>query len=151
MAECSHVETIEADFNDHADIVDELSTLPGKYSPSNGGAVFLAYNKGEDPSEEPGEPLFFGCAALRAFDAPYTCEIKRLYIKPNHRRLGAGRMLLERVIEQAKRLGYKEMLLDTLPSMTAARKMYVEYGFEECEKYYDSPIEGTVFMKLKLT
>jgi ribosomal protein S18 acetylase RimI-like enzyme len=135
---------------------DELLSLPGKYASSNGGALFLAYdtNTSTDSTlnQSTGEKVAqaLGCVALRAFNAPISCELKRLYTTPEARRRGAGRKLLEAVISRAKELGYKEMLLDTLSSMTAARKMYADYGFEECEKYYDTTLEGTVFMKLKL-
>jgi len=134
----------------------ELCSLPGKYSTENGGALYLARISSSplttaSTSEEASTTSeVIGCAALRAFNASHICELKRLYIAPRSRGLGAGRKLLECVIARAKDLGYKEMLLDTLPSMVEARKMYEKYGFEECEKYYDSPIEGTKFMRLKL-
>ncbi|KAF2792064.1 acetyltransferase [Melanomma pulvis-pyrius CBS 109.77] len=131
----------------------ELSSLPGKYAYSMGGTIFLSHKSSPEAGAEATvlqDPEIIGCAALRAFDTPRSCELKRLYITPESRRLGAGRKLFESAIAKAKTMGYAEMLLDTLPTMTAARKMYEKYGFEECEKYYDSPIEGTVFMKLKL-
>lgn len=133
-----------------------MSSLPGKYASSNGGALFVAYDVDasiDAPVKQDAEDrigMVLGCAALRAFNAPESCELKRLYTVPEARRRGAGRRLLEAVIRRAKELGYKEMLLDTLSSMSAARKMYAEYGFEECEKYYDTTLEGTVFMRLKL-
>jgi ribosomal protein S18 acetylase RimI-like enzyme len=131
----------------------ELASLPGKYSPENGGALYLAStpssNAISDPSKSNREIV--GCACLRAFAAPNICELKRLYITPESRGLGAGRKLLEQTINRAKELGYKEMLLDTLPSMVAARAMYKRFAFEIVDKYYDSPIEGTVFMRLRLT
>jgi len=131
----------------------EVQSLPGKYASSDGGALFLAVKTDitstpASPTQRPSEVI--GCVALRAFNAPQSCELKRLYITPDNRRFGAGRKLLERVIEEAKKVGYEEMLLDTLENMTAARKMYREYGFEECEKYYQTPVEGTAFMRLKL-
>jgi GNAT superfamily N-acetyltransferase len=135
---------------------EELSSLPGKYSAMSKGVIFLAYNADtfidsflrQATGEKQGQVL--GCAALRAFNTPNSCELKRLYTIPEARGQGTGRRLLEAVIQKAKDLGYTEMLLDTLSSMTAARKMYADYGFEECEKYYDTTIEGTAFMRLKL-
>ncbi|KAF2472866.1 acyl-CoA N-acyltransferase [Lindgomyces ingoldianus] len=129
----------------------ELSSLPGKYTPDNGGVLLIARVISVDSSSEVStaqEPI--GCVALRPFSPPHTCELKRLYIVPEVRGLGAGRKLLEAVLERAKTMGYKEMVLDTLPSMVPARKMYKAFGFEEVEKYYDNPIEGTSFMRLKL-
>lgn len=131
----------------------ELSSLPGKYASSMGGTIFLSHKSFLETGAAATvlqDLEVIGCAALRAFNAPHSCELKRLYITPESRRLGSGRKLLESAIAKAKQMGYAEMLLDTLPRMTAARKMYADYGFEEREKYYDSPIEGAVFMKLKL-
>jgi ribosomal protein S18 acetylase RimI-like enzyme len=124
----------------------ELASLPGKYATATGGELLLA---SISTSSSPPAATIIGCAALRAF-APYTCEIKRLYVVPEARSVGAGRMLLEAMIERARALGYQDMLLDTLPSMLNARKLYGLFGFEEVEPYYDSPVEGTCFMRLKL-
>lgn len=142
----------------------ELSSLPGKYSPENGGIIYLAYtvsgslscskpvtpSSNSTPKTSSNTSKVIGCSALRPFSPPSICELKRLYITPDSRGLGVGRLLLETVIEKAKELGYKEMMLDTLPSMFAARKMYEKYGFVRVEKYYETPIDGTVFMKLAL-
>lgn len=135
----------------------ELASLPGKYSSSNGGALFVVCVPSPNPSstasnsssKSPNQQVI-GCVCIRAFNPPDICELKRLYIAPESRGLGAGRMLLEAAIIEAKNLGYKEMLLDTLPSMVAARRMYRAFGFEEVEKYYESPIEETSFMRLML-
>lgn len=130
----------------------ELASLPGKYSSENGGALYLASTTSSaavtDRSES--NEQIVGCACLRAFSAPDVCELKRLYITPESRGLGAGRKLLQQSIDKAKESGYKEMLLDTLPTMIAATAMYKGFGFEVVDKYYDSPVEGTVFMRLKL-
>lgn len=121
---------------------DELSQLPGKYATEKGGTLLLA----RDSSSE-----VIGCVAIRAF-SPHekTCELKRLYIIPEARGMGAAQQLMDAAIERARQLGYRGMLLDTLASMKAARALYTRYGFKEVEKYYDNPIEGTVFMRLVL-
>lgn len=54
------------------------------------------------------------------------------------------------MLEEARKLGYKEVKLDTLPRMVGARKLYESVGFGECERYYDTPLEWTVFLGLKL-
>lgn len=123
---------------------DELSQLPGKYAADKGGALMIAYIANEQPAR------IIGCVAVRAFPLPATCELKRLYVVPECRGIGAAQGLIESAMTRAKALGYREMLLDTLPSMEAARKLYVRYGFEGVDKYYDSPIEGTVFMRAML-
>jgi ribosomal protein S18 acetylase RimI-like enzyme len=50
----------------------------------------------------------------------------------------------------AKDAGYKEAKLDTLPHMVSAIKMYESFGFVECEKYYETPLEKTKFMRADL-
>ncbi|KAF2747010.1 acetyltransferase [Sporormia fimetaria CBS 119925] len=122
---------------------DEVLNLPGKYAEANGGALFLA-------SLESSPDDIIGCACLRALAPPEKGEVKRFYIKPHSRRLGAGRKLLECVIQEARKLGYEELYLDTLETMTAARGLYSAFGFKEIENYYGSPLKGTVFFKLRL-
>lgn len=114
----------------------ELSTLPGKYAPPH-GELLLARDAN-------GAPL--GCVALRQISANECCEMKRLYVSPHARGLGVGRALVEEVIGIATRLGYREMRLDTLPTMTDAIALYRRAGFVPIEAYYDTPIVGTVFL-----
>jgi ribosomal protein S18 acetylase RimI-like enzyme len=76
--------------------------------------------------------------------------MKRLYVKPRLRGLWIGQALAETVIEEARRIGYTCMRLDTAPSMKAARALYLALGFRDIEPYRYNPIEGTAFMELKL-
>lgn len=78
-----------------------------------------------------------------------TCELKRLFLTPESRGLGVSKLLMEVAISQAKKLGYKEMLLDTLRTMTPARKLYEGFGFEEVGSYYENPNDA-VFYRLVL-
>lgn len=78
------------------------------------------------------------------------CEVKRLFLTRSARGLGIGRALVEAVIAEARKRGYEEMKLDTLPRMVGARRLYENVGFVECERYYETPVEGTVFMRKKL-
>ncbi len=125
---------------DYQDFEAELAELPGKYAPPR-GALFLARNSA-------GAAL--GCVALRPFDGSEVCEMKRLYVAPGGRGLGLGRALAEVIIAEAARLGYREMRLDTLPSMTAAVSLYGSVGFQPIAAYYDTPIAGTLFFSKKL-
>ncbi len=118
----------------------ELAALPGKYAPPF-GALFLA--RAED-----GAPL--GCAALRAIDPEGCCEMKRLYVAPKGRGLGLGKALVQAILSEAARIGYREIRLDTLPSMTSALALYRQAGFEPAEAYYDTPVAGTVFLAKQL-
>ncbi|KAF2127681.1 acyl-CoA N-acyltransferase [Dothidotthia symphoricarpi CBS 119687] len=124
----------------------ELAGLPGKYAVGNGGALYLAYTTS---STEPFSEQVIGCVAIRPFTPPESCELKRLYLTPESRGLGVSKILMDAALCKAKELGYKEMLLDTLRSMTPARRLYEGYGFVETEEYYKS-VEDAVFYRLVL-
>lgn len=120
----------------------ELASLPGKYSPPD-GRLYLAM----------ADHTAVGCAGLRKI-ADGECEMKRLYLRPESRGLGLGKMLIEQMINDALAIGYKKMLLDTYPpKMGQAVNLYREYGFTETEPYYDNPHkdDGVLFMELDLT
>jgi ribosomal protein S18 acetylase RimI-like enzyme len=91
-----------------------------------------------------------GCAGLRPLPDEGCCEMKRLYVAPEGRGLGLGRALAEAVVDEARRIGYREMLLDTLPSLTTAIGLYERMGFQQIPAYYDTPIAGTLFFRLPL-
>lgn len=117
----------------------ELAALPGRYAPPE-GRLLLALSDNE----------LAGCIALRKIGEG-VCEMKRLYVRPGFRGLSVGRQLTTLLIEEARRIGYARMLLDTLPSkMKAAEAVYRAAGFTEIEPYYYNPIEGAVYMELAL-
>ena len=78
------------------------------------------------------------------------CEMKRLYLTPNARGRHLGERLVETIIDHAKASGYEEMVLDTIKPLKAAVSLYRKLGFEECEAYYDNPMEDVVYMRKKL-
>jgi GNAT superfamily N-acetyltransferase len=76
--------------------------------------------------------------------------MKRLYVRPTGRGTGAGRALVEAAIARARQLGYATMRLDTLPTMNAARSLYLSLGFRPVDRYNDNPIEGVLFFERRL-
>ena len=117
---------------------EELRRLPGDYAPP-GGALFLAWAEGTPA----------GCVAVRRFDEK-DCEMKRLYVRDSFRGLKAGERLAQEAIAWAKAAGYRRMLLDTLPPMRAAHRLYERLGFTEIPAYRFNPVEGTRFMARSL-
>jgi putative acetyltransferase len=95
-----------------------------------------------------GEPA--GCVALKKL-ADGVCEMKRLFVRPWHRRTGLGRVLAERIIGEARRIGYDAIRLDTVPSvMGGAVALYRSLGFVEIPAYCRNPVPGALFMELVL-
>jgi putative acetyltransferase len=90
-----------------------------------------------------------GCAALRRFDET-RAEFKRLYVRPQYRGQGLGHVLLDWIIEQAKALGYRELVADTMPEMTTALAMYDRAGFERTGPYSPDPTPGAVYLRKEL-
>jgi len=123
----------------YQDFAAELAGLPGKYGPPRGELLI-----GLRPT---GEAL--GCVALRPL-ADGEAEMKRLYVAPSARGAGLGRALVEAIIARAIELGYRRIKLDTLPQMTAALALYQAAGFAPVARFYDTPVEGTVFLALTL-
>lgn len=112
----------------------EVASLPGAYAAPRGLLLLCRID---------GAPA--GCAAVRGLGARDS-EIKRVFVREAFRGRGLGERLVLRAIRWSSRAGYSRMLLDTLPTMKAAHRMYERLGFTEIEPYGSNPIPGTRFM-----
>jgi ribosomal protein S18 acetylase RimI-like enzyme len=113
----------------------ELAALPGSYARPD-GVVLVA---GEAEGMVAYRPLRFE-----------VCEMKRLYVRPRGRGGSLGRRLCTALIADARAHGYRRMVLDTLASMAAARRLYRALGFRPIAPYYDNPLAGASFFALDL-
>jgi len=78
-----------------------------------------------------------------------TAELKALYLDKDYRGQGLGSQLTKTVIDEAKKLGYKSIVLDSMKQYRDARRLYEKYGFKDCERYNDNAY-ADVFMSLEL-
>src|SRR5829696_8557729 len=117
----------------------EVANLPGKYAAPE-GRLLLAYVDGK----------LAGGIALRKLETG-ICEMKRLFVKDNYRGRKIGVALIEKLIAEAREIGYEKIRLDTYPpKMAKAVSLYETYGFREIPPYYENPYDDTLFMELKL-
>ena len=118
---------------------EELAGLPGRYAPPSGRLLLAVADSG--PA---------GCVGLRDL-GDGVCEMKRLYVRPAFRGSGVGRQLAEAVLAEAKAAGYRQMRLDTLPSMGRAVALYESLGFRPVEPYTANPHPGALFLARTLS
>lgn len=122
----------------------ELAELPGGYAPP-AGRLYLAQVNG----------AVAGCVGLRPLESVTNGdgrgEMKRLYLRPDFRGLGLGRRLAKLIIAEARAIGYRRLVLDTLADMGEARALYGSLGFREIPAYYDNPLSGVLYAELDLT
>lgn len=116
----------------------ELAGLPGRYSPPSGCLLLAA--DGDRPA---------GCVALRDL-GDGTCEMKRLYVAPEHRGRRVGQLLVAEIVRRGARAGCRRMVLDTVPEMVAALALYERHGFVPTGAYHASPVERTIFLERTL-
>jgi ribosomal protein S18 acetylase RimI-like enzyme len=122
----------------------ELAELPGKYAPPQ-GRLLVAKAGGE----------YAGCIALRPLVMEQSrhvlCEMKRLYVRTAFRGLQLGRKLAEKLITEARAIGYTHMRLDTMPSlMGTAVDLYRKLGFYEIPAYCENPSPDVLYLEKDL-
>ena len=123
------------------DLERELASLPGKYSIPTGRLLLAFYN--DQPA---------GCVALKRIDE-HTCEMKRMFVYPEFHGKGIGYALAKAIIDEAKKIGYSSMKLDTSIRQIEAQNLYQGFGFKTIEAYYELPEmlkNWLVFMELNL-
>jgi GNAT superfamily N-acetyltransferase len=117
----------------------ELAELPGDYAPPAGRLLLAEY-----------DAQLAGCVALHKLDSA-ICEMKRLYLRPQFRGKGLGRLLADRIIAEARQIGYERMRLDSVePVMKDAVAMYRRFGFKEIAPYRPNPNPGVLYLELRL-
>lgn len=116
----------------------EIGQLSEQYGCPDGVILLIEYEGG-----------IAGCIGLRKFRNGEG-EIKRLFIRERFRGMGLGKILVSEILNKARRLNYRCLKLDTLPNMIPAIELYKSFGFVETKPYRYNPIEGAVFMELKL-
>lgn len=121
----------------YQDFDHELLSLPADYE-APAGALLLAMTADEA----------VGCCALRPL-ADDACEMKRLFVSPQWRGQGLGRVLACRIIRAARDAGYRAIRLDTLENLAAAAGLYHSLGFVEIEPYTHNPLSGAKFLELR--
>lgn len=151
----SHKEEVKALFQEYTDMLiecdnnfkeylnkqnydDELEHLESKYGLPY-GRLYLAFCDNE----------LAGCIALRNIDN-VNCEMKRLYVRPDFRGKNIGSILIKKIIEDARSIGYKHILLDTFPFLETAIKLYKNLGFYEIESYNNNPMDNLIYLKFDL-
>ena len=126
---------ISLDFQNFQEELNIIQTMYG--SPT--GCLLLVYEN----------ELPIACAAYRKIEEG-ICELKRMYIKPEFRRMQIGQTLLIKLSNKATMNGYQLMRLDTLDTMLPALHLYRKNGFYEIPAYCHNPNEGVVYMEKKL-
>lgn len=112
----------------------ELENPLYKYGQPN-GALILAYWNNE----------LAGCVALQTLEEG-ACEMKRLFVRPPFRQHKIGEALVTEIVDQAQRIGYQQMKLDTLQRLQAALHLYKKHGFIITPAYYTNPLDEVVYM-----
>lgn len=117
---------------------EEILHLEEKYAPPK-GQIYLVFVDGE----------LAGCVGMKPSDDSHA-ELKRLYVRPAFRGRNHGETLTRRIMDDARKAGYRYLRLDTLPGLKSALKLYRRLGFREIDPYYDCLVPGTIFMEIEL-
>ena len=127
--ECNHLDS-------------DLMCIEEHYNKLDGGCFWIA--------EEIIDKQIIGTAAIRNLKQyASTCELKRMYVVKEYRRLGIGQKLLDTAVDFAKRIGYTRIVLDSSKNLEAARALYLKNGFVDIARYNDND-RADIFMEKSL-
>jgi len=162
----THAST-EAEFREIQSLIDALgewdAVEAGKLGIDPQSVASYFYRDGKDHPGEFAPPD--GCMLLATVDGATagcigfhkmgdgTCEMKRLYVRPEFRGARLGRRLLDILLTTARERGYRVMRLETTTFMRSAQALYASMGFQVRDAYYDIPElfrPLTVFMERNL-
>ena len=118
---------------------EELGAIAAQYGPPSGGLVLSLV-----------DDAAAGCVGVRRLQDG-VAELKRMYVRPAYRGYGLGVGLLQEALRVARSLGYRTIRLDTLATMTGAQALYRRFGFYAIPAYRFNPLEGAVYMEMRLT
>ena len=126
------------------DAVEQDINQISKFQPPYGQLIVAVY-----------EDKVCGLGSLKSIN-PEIGEIKRMFVDPTFRRIGAGQAILEGLLSEAKKVGYKKVRLDSPKFMEAAHSLYRSFGFRDIEAYPEMEIPAEfkdylIFMELDLT
>lgn len=113
----------------------EIDGLPGVFGPPRGDVLFALQRSD-----------IVACGAVRGLE-PRVGEIKRIYVRADHRGPVFGPRFAGACLERARELGYDRVRVDTLPSMEAAIRFYQELGFRPIPPYWAHPVPGALFFE----
>jgi ribosomal protein S18 acetylase RimI-like enzyme len=116
----------------------QIAELPGAYGPPRGEVILAFAHDG-----------LAACGALRELE-PKVGEIKRIYVRADHRGPGFGPRLTRALLDRARELEYERVRVDTLPTMAAAIQFYQEMGFVPIPAYWPHPVPGALFFERKV-
>ena len=120
------------------------------YNKSDGGCFWVAESLDDNNIEQQQQKIVGTTAVRNLKQFESTCELKRMYVLNEFRRLGLGQKLLDIAIDFARSVGYSRMVLDSSKTLCAARALYLKKGFVDIPKYNDN-YRADVFMERKLS
>ncbi|WP_409183490.1 GNAT family N-acetyltransferase [Amycolatopsis sp. VS8301801F10] len=109
-----------------AEVDEALADEPSADLVAPTGAFLMAYRDGKPA----------GCVGVRMVE-PGLSALTKVYIRPEHRGHGGGKLIVAAAEEAARRLGSSRMRLDTRDDLVEARALYASMGYAEVEAFND--------------